>query len=301
MRASITWFKYQQLISAINSDSRIKELLTSSKAKKQFLFHRRLVDLLAEPFKKVKSGIIESVALLHYLHFQYFYFSINQKYLLDHKNYDSANDFLLLLEKKSRKIAFGLIGNNNQERNFLNDQYDYLKQHVDIYNAFIDERKNMSYEDYHTYEAPLAMVLQLPVKIFSLLCDDPDTDEVLTKGMAKYYLGKKITTDIASFKVDADTLSWNFVQSRFENAMLTEGINIESMDSAKKTRYFFVSGTAELLYSDAISFFEQNIELWNDVPSAQLRQFPNREIIQVRKIVDSLDQLIDKARNGVKK
>ncbi len=300
MLVSRTWNNCRRAIGSTVLERRIQKVLTSDDAQKRFLYHRKLVQLISELYRNLDRALVESVAIAHFLHFQYLYFSINYEFLpFSIDNEAEAKRALHLLEDKSLEIASQLIPDQFNNHNNLHNLYRSLNENIGQYHKDCRERLPIDFDTYERITAPIACVLHLPVEIFSMVSDNEQNNEQLKSGLNYYFLGKKIVMDIVDFKDDARVNAWNYVQSAFYRKMEAENINVENMDEAKKTRYFFVSGVAKNLYMDAMSFFMQNSECWENLPSRSLKMFPQLEIRHLQNVTASLDSLIEKAATKI--
>lgn len=296
MIVSRTWRSYQRAITDAILERRIQKTLISDEAQKRLLYHRKLVHLLSETYHNIDPSLAESVVIAHFLHFQYLYFSINYEYLpFTINNETEAKRALRVLEDKSREIVFQLIPDQFDNHKKLDDLYRYLNEHIGKYKKACSEKDPFYGKTYENLVTPLASVLHFPVEIFSLITNDDRNGEVIKSGLNNYFLGKKIVMDIKAFKNDARLGAWNYVQYSFDQKMRREGIDIDNVDATKKARYFFVSGVASDMYDNAISYFGKNIDCWKNLSSRRLKQFPVREVAQINHIIQTMNQLVEKA------
>lgn len=300
MLVSRTWKNYRRIIDSAIIERKIQRELISEKAQKRFLYHRKLVHLIAQTFHDIDEAIVESVAIAHFLHFQYLYFSINYEFLpFSIDSGSEAKRALHVLEDKSREITFRIIEDQFDNHQILNNSYRYLNEHISQYQRVCSARKVIDKANYERLVKPLSSVLYLPVAVFSLVSGDDRNNEILKEGLKYYFLGKKMVMDVVDFKTDANIGAWNYVQSSFLSKMTNEGVMVDGMSAEKKARYFFVSGVAKEMYNEAIDYFEKNIGSWEKLTSIDLKRFPQLEIRQLRQVIDTLDQLVGKATNKV--
>ena len=300
MLVSRTWKNYRWIIDSAVIERNIQKELISEKAQKRFLYHRKLIHLIAQTFHDIDEAVVESVAIAHFLHFQYLYFSINYEFLPFRIDSGSeAKRALHILEDKSREITFRIIEDQFDNHQVLNNSYRYLNENISQYYRVCAARKKIDKTNYEHLVKPLSSVLYLPVEVFSLVSGDDRDTGILKDGLRYYFLGKMIVMDVVDFKTDANIGAWNYVQSSFLSKMNNEGVIVDGMPAEKKARYFFVSGIAREMYNEAIAYFEKNIDSWKKLTSADLKRFPQLEIRQLRYVIDTLDQLVGKATNKV--
>lgn len=300
MLVSRTWSNCRRAIDSTILEQRIQKVLTSDAAQKRFLYHRKLVQLISELYRNIDQALVESVAIAHFLHFQYLYYSINYEFLpFNMDDETEAKRALHLLEDKSLEIASQLIPDQFDNQSNLHNLYRFLNENIGQYHKECSRRVTINRDAYESITAQVASVLHLPVDIFSMVSGDQQNNEQLKSGLNYYFLGKKIVMDIVDFKNDARVGTWNYVQSTFNHKMQTENISVENMDATKKARYFFVSGVAENLYLDAIALFKKNSECWENLSSKSLKMFPQLEIRYIQNMMNSLDRLIEKAAGKV--
>ncbi len=295
MFASFSWQRYQRIITGAVLERRMQRSLISKEAQKRFLYQRRLVQLLAENYPRLDAETVESIAIAHFLHFQHLHFTINHRCLPFHvEDRLEAMRALRPLRDESEEIVFTLL-HNPADRERLETEYHFLNEYIIPYSRFYEKKEWISNESYVAFETPFAKMLHLPVWLLSLLSGDSRPDEILISGLTNYFLGKKTLMDIIDFRAAAAAGVWNYVQSSFAQRMMKEGISVENMPASKKIRYFYVSGTAEVLYDDAVTFFKENIESWDSLPEQKLKLFPVREIEQIGNIRVALNRLISRA------
>ncbi len=300
MLVSKTWQNYQQTITGAILERRIQKLLTSHEAQKQFLYHRKLIYLIAELYDNMDPAVVESIAMIHFLQFQYLYFMVNYKALpMTINNTTEARKVLWSIEEKTKEIASYFTAKRSVVDRLLADSYTFLNDHIDNYETACSLKVEIDKELYEELVKPFSVVFNLPVEVFSSISDEGIEKGNLTAGLENYFLGKKLISDIIDFKYDVAGDSWNHVQYSFNKRMKREGIAIDQMDAKKKVKYFFVSGVATELYGDAIKYFEKSVNCWDMLPSDNLAKFPQQDIKQIGQIILTIDQLLEKAANKV--
>ena len=300
MLVSRTWQNYKQTITRTILERRIQKLLTSDDAQKQFLYHRKLIYLIADLFGDLDSALVESVTMIHFLQFQYLYFMVNYIALpMTVNSRDEARKVLHPIEEKTKEIASYITSDQAAITDAVCDAYASLNEHIEIYQTACSINVDVDRDFYEELVKPLAAVFTLPVEIFNEISGNDKENEKLQSGLEYYFLGKKIITDIIDFKYDVTRDSWNYVQSSFSSRMQRENIQIDQMDAEKRGKYFFVSGVATERYLDAVYYFEKSINYLDSLSSDKLKLFPQQDIRQIRQILKTIDQLLIKAANKV--
>jgi|GEM_PF-3392061 len=298
MLVSRTWQNYRQTITRAILERRIQKLLTSHDAQKQFLYHRKLIYLIAELYGNFDPALVESIAIIHFLQFQYLYFMVNYKTLpMTINNTAEARKVLGSIEEKTKQIASCLTAERSVANKLLVDSYTFLNAHIDVYQAACSLKVEIDQELFEELVKPFAAVFNLPAEVFSAISGNDKEKTKLQSGLEYYFLGKKIVTDIIDFKYDVAGDSWNYVQSSFSRRMRSEGIRIDQMNTEKRVKYFFVSEAATQLYQEAITYFEKSVNCWDALPSDNLAKFPQQDIKQIGQIILTINQLLEKAVN----
>lgn len=300
MLVSRTWQNYQQTITRAIPEQRVQKLLTSYDAQKQFLYHRKLIYLIADLYGNLDPALVETIAVAHFLQFQYLYLMVNYKTLpMTINNTAEAGNVLRSFVEKTKEIVSYLTTGQSVINKLLVDSYILLNDHIVAYQTTCSLKTEIDRDLFEELVKPLAVVFNLPVEVFSAISNDGTEKGRLKEGLENYFLGKKIIMDIVDFKYDVAGDSWNYVQSSFSKRMQCEDISIDQMDVKKRGKYFFVSGVATELYLDAISYFEKSVNYWDILPSDNLKLFPQQDIRQIRQILNTIDQLLVKAADKV--
>ena len=299
MRVSRTWLHYQQTINGATLERRFQKVLTSKEVQKQFLYHHKLIHLISELYTDIDSAVVESAVIAHFLQYQYLFFFVNHKLLpFDIDSEWEVQRALQPLEEGAREIILNQFPNRSDNYH-LSESFQILNEHIHLYHNVCSAKEVMDRHMFEEFIRPFAIVLHLPVLIFSQATGETSYNETLKKGLDYYFLGKKMITDIIDFKHDTRTNTWNYVQYTFDQKMKCEDVAIDKLSPEKKARYFFVSGVAADLYKDAISYFKQNAYCWDNLPSDRLKLFPEQEIIRLKQTVETIDLLIKRASSRI--